>query len=76
MPPPTDPWPGEHLAVRAPPQWVSPSSATHQGKIPKASGRDVVQPKGDEGEPQAATERDTGVPIHRKEREKSDSTED
>jgi len=76
MTPPTDPRPVEHLTVRAPLQRVPSSSATHWGKIPKASGRDLVQPKRDKGEPQDATEWDTEVPIHMKEREKSDSDED
>lgn len=56
MIPPTDAWLVEHLTEH-PLQWMSLSSANHQGKIPKISGReDVVQARGDEGEPKAATE--------------------
>lgn len=76
MIPPTDTWPVEHLTGHHL-QWVPPSSFIHQGKIPKISGReDVVQARGEEGEPKAATEWDTGVPIYMKEREKGGSTED
>lgn len=76
MIPPTDTWLVEHLTEQQL-QWVLPSSAILQGNIPKVSGgEDLVQARGDEGEPKVATEWDTEVPIYMKEREKSGSTKD